>query len=507
MSLLSLFGNPQYLLSNLNATSNALSAQISAQSGFPFVADEATRSKIDFDELIYSLSSGKGKRRCDGDGTLKALVNFSGAAFFSSEQPILDKCAQQGGEEARVVEFELDWFDGDGKKAEKFMHFFNNHYGVATAPLASLLLDKKIQLKIAKYYLKAEEKLSRKFQIKDGIDKRIVQRFAIIAVSCWLLEKAIKVDFHIENIVKLLVEIFKDKQTRICRTDSTERLLQLFIEDYIHSRDKYGMSVNDKKSARHDIFARSHSLGSLRGIASEFQGRKCLWLPTDTFNEILSRQTTYGASTAKKKLHEKGYLQKFGNAYYRWYNFGEASTNAYCVFLPEHTETACVAEDKDAESALQINPLPPLMAGFVSLTSQQIDMVINAELASKLGVKNKGKLFLHTWGAKEFLLLTTKASEKAVPLDFQKVNNSFVATDDALKAVLQASNIRLERRKCLLLSDITVSGKTPSAMLYIDNPHGQWYETINDSDPYRVMDKICRKSKTNRSNIQALLEE
>ena len=123
LAMLSLFCNPQFLLNNLNATSNALSAQISAQSGFPFVADEATRSKIDFDELIYSLSSGKGKRRCDGDGTVKELVNFSGAAFFSSEQPILDKCTQQGGEEARVVEFELNWFDGDDKKAENFLDF------------------------------------------------------------------------------------------------------------------------------------------------------------------------------------------------------------------------------------------------------------------------------------------------------------------------------------------------------------------------------------------------
>ena len=43
LSMLSLFGNPQFLLSNLNSTGNALEAQVSAQSGFPFAADEATR--------------------------------------------------------------------------------------------------------------------------------------------------------------------------------------------------------------------------------------------------------------------------------------------------------------------------------------------------------------------------------------------------------------------------------------------------------------------------------
>lgn len=160
LAMLSVFGNPHFLLSNLNATSNALATQVSALSGFPFVADEATRSKIDFDEMIYSLSSGKGKRRCNGDGTLKKLVNFSGAAFFSSEQSILDRCSEQGGEEARVIEFELNWFEKDRKKAEEFLRFFNTHYGVAAEPLARLILDNGIQRKIVKHFMKAQEKLS-----------------------------------------------------------------------------------------------------------------------------------------------------------------------------------------------------------------------------------------------------------------------------------------------------------------------------------------------------------
>lgn len=507
ISFLSLFGAPDFLLSNLNSTENALVTQISALSGFPFGADEATRTNIDFDELIYSLSSGKGKRRCKGDGTLKPLVNFSGAAFFSSEQPILDKCHALGGEEARIVEFEFPWFDGNGDKAEKFENFFNQHYGVVTEPLAKLLLDPKVQKKIGKNYRRFYAMLKKMVTAKDGVDNRILQRFAIICTACWLLEKALKVGLHMDAIIKLLLQVFQEKQTRICRTDGTERLLQLFVEDYVHNQDRYSSVIDSRKSARHINYASTPRPGSLRGVASKFQGKDCLWLPIDTFNEILNRQTTYGASTAKKKLNEKGYLPKFGNAYYRWYNFGATSANAYCIFLPDQLEMVHEAEEVLPESAPPPTPTSFKVAGFVSLTAQQVDMVLNDELAYQLGLKNKGKLFLHACSNRDFLLLSSKPSKNALPLVFEKVNNSFVAVDASLSSILEATSLNIGRRECLFLSDISIAGKTPSAMIYLDNPHGQICEKNDDRDPYRIPTAFRNRPVINLKNRRSLLDE
>ena len=494
LMMLSQFGNPQYLLSNLNATSNALEAQVSAQSGFPFVADEATHAKVDFDDLIYSLSSGKGKRRCNGDGTVKKLVNFSGAAFFSSEQPILDKCTQQGGEEARVVEFELNWFDGDDKKAENFLDFFNNHYGVAIEPLANLILEKNIQKKIINHFKKAKKSISEKVLIRDGIDKRIIQRLAIIAVSAWLLQKAIKVDLHIEAIVELLIEIFEEKQTRICRTNAEDFLIQLFVEDYIHNKSNYTDNPSIKKGVHHQRFELQYTKSSIRGMVSNFQGRDCLWIPIDVFNEILAKQSTYGSNTAKKKLHNKGYLHKFGNCYYQWFNFGATSANAYCVFLPEHTVEQEIVAAEITDAPLKVEPQSKLVVGFVSLTSQDCSMVLNAELAEKLGLEKSKDLFLQVWGAKEFLLLTNKASESAIKLSFQKIGSSFVATDDSLLEALKAAKLSVKRCERLLLTDINIqASKSASAIIFTDNPHGQWCGQINDKSPYDTEDVYSKK--------------
>lgn len=504
LSMLSIFGNGQFLLSNLNATSNALAAQISGQSGFPFCADEATRSNIDFDELIYSLSSGKGKLRCNGDGTLKKPVNFSGAAFFSSEQPILDKCTEQGGEEARVVEFEIDWFDGDGEKAERFLRFFNTHYGVVAPHLAALILNPKIQRAVVRNFNRFYSMLKKMIQTRDGIDNRILQRFAIICTACWLLEKALKVGLHMDAIVKLLTEVFQEKQTRICRTDGTERLLQLFVEDLIHNRDQYLLDKDVKKSARHSSYI--PHVGSLRGISSTFQGKPCVWLPSDTFNEILNRQSTYGANTAKKKLHEGGYLCKFGEAYYRWHNFGTTSANAYCIFLPQQLNVSQYPTNSANNSTLSTAPPPKMVAGFVSLTSQQTDMVINKSLADALGVKTSKDLFLHTFGAKDFLILDTTPSDSALKLTFTKTNDSFVSTNPKILDVLKTANIHVGRLTRLLITDISISSKQPCATIFVQNPYGQWCGSINNASPYQTSD-VFNNGLTKNINKANLLSE
>lgn len=501
-AMLSIFGNSEYLLSNLNATGNALETQVSSLSGYPFVADEATRSKLDFDELIYSLSSGKGKRRCNGDGTLKDLVTFSGAAFFSSEQPILDKCAEQGGEEARVIEFEMDWFDGNSSKAERFLNFFNNHYGVAIDPLAHLFLDIGIQKKIVKHFLKAQRKLAEKVCIKNGIDKRIVQRLAIIAVSCWLLQKAIKVDMHIDGLVHLLFEVFEDKQSRICRTDAESLLLQLFVEDYISNKSSYCDDPMIEKGTRHQRYILQPKQGSMRGMVSKFQGRDCLWLPVSVFNEILSRQSTYGASTAKRILHEKGHLQKFEKSYYRWFNFGPTSANAYCIFLPATLQTHEEPIELPQEDCLDIVPPEKLIAGFVGLTVQEHAMILNSALAERLRVKKEKELYLHTWGARDFLVLSTKKSDSAIRLNFQKADSSFVTTDDRLSEILRTINISIKGRERILFTDIELQSQDSCAIIHTSNPFGQYTDQIKDTDPYDIPNVFGSQSPLKIKNKQ-----
>ena len=488
-SLLSLYGKPDFLLSNLHATANALSTQISQQAGLPFVADEATHSKLDFDDLIYSLTAGKDKRRCNGDGSLKPMTTFSGAMFFSSEHPILDKCDDHGGEEARVLDFEFDWFDGDGQKAERFSRFFNSHYGVAVAPLMQLIFDNRIKKNILKNYRRTYARLLEKANCETGIDRRIISKLALILVSGWLLQKALKVDFHLDEVEKLLWQVQDAKKDRTIRMNGVEMLLQLFTEDMVKNPDTY-IRYPSKRHARHAQFPPT---GKVSGSMDIFKGRDCVWIPQNQFQKILDQQTQYGSDTAKRMLHEAGYLEKFGKSYYRWHNFGAASTNAFCLYPPSsdvyaHREHQ-IEEEIIVNEALSVIHMPPqkMVLGFVRVTAQDVHMVMNHPLAEKMNLREGSKLWITLFQGKGTIWLGSKEESNGVSLIFKKEGRDWVSTCPSISSIVSSMDLKMNTLSRILLTDINFYAGNV-AIVNCTNPFGQWCGDISIQHPYDTRD-------------------
>jgi hypothetical protein len=132
-------------------------------------------------------------------------------------------------------------------------------------------------------------------------------------------------------------------------------------------------------------------------------------------------------------------------------------------------------------------------------------MLLNAELAAQLQIRQLKPMFLHLWGAKEFLLLSSQPSDNAVKVSFRKVNDVYVSTDGIISAVLQAANLFLTSRNRLFLTDIRISGKPPSATIEISNPNGQCYGQIDDHDPYCISDIFPKVSPQKKNH--SLLED
>jgi hypothetical protein len=138
------------------------------------------------------------------------------------------------------------------------------------------------------------------------------------------------------------------------------------------------------------------------------------------------------------------------------------------------------------EDCLDIEPPEKLIAGFVGLTVQEHAMILNRALAERLGVKKEKELYLHTWGAKDFLVLSTKKSDSAIQLNFQKVDGSFVATDDRFSDVLRASKLSVKGRERILFTDIELQSQDSCAIIHTSNPFGQYTDQIKDTDPYDI---------------------
>lgn len=110
----SVFGSPKEgtgLIKDFHATDTAIFAMLQ-DCGMIHLFDEATlRERDNFSSMLYSLSKGVDKLRCNSDGTLKERQSFSGSVVITGEQSLLEQSSVNLGLYARMVEV---YFDHEG---------------------------------------------------------------------------------------------------------------------------------------------------------------------------------------------------------------------------------------------------------------------------------------------------------------------------------------------------------------------------------------------------------
>ena len=163
--------------------------------------------------------------------------------------------------------------------------------------------------------------------------------------------------------------------------------------------------------------------------------------------------------------------------------------------------------DEETETSPKIEPPQMLVAGFVSLTCQQAAMVLNMALGDALGINSKKVLYLNVIGKNGDLVLSDKPSVNAIKLSFKKDGDSFVAVDCVLSSLMATIGLKVSSKKRLLLTDVKALDKKACAMIFTNNPHGQWYGDIDDRYPFKISDVYSNKRPKNIGKIRSLLEE
>ena len=104
---LAIFGNPKFLMSKFNATSNALENFSVALNDFPSGIDELqsiNKFQRDFvDELLYNFENGRIRARLTRQGTFQPFKYFSGCRITTGEQPLTTEFSNEGAKK-RCVE-------------------------------------------------------------------------------------------------------------------------------------------------------------------------------------------------------------------------------------------------------------------------------------------------------------------------------------------------------------------------------------------------------------------
>ena len=148
----SVYGNPRELCSTKDDTNNARILKLGTHNNLPFCVDEITNmDAMAFSDLIYAMSSGKGKDRMEASGNkLRANhTKWQTISLCSSNASFYEKLAsakmKPDGEMMRMIEYNIDANDVfDVETAKKMFDFqLQENYGHAGIIYAEWLVRNK----------------------------------------------------------------------------------------------------------------------------------------------------------------------------------------------------------------------------------------------------------------------------------------------------------------------------------------------------------------------------
>ena len=469
----SLFFSPRHSIENFNATENALYALLEERGAYPLLCDEATHTpSIDWDSLLYTLPTGKERRRCDNKGKLKPLVEFSGAIIMTSETSILDRSQGYGGQECRILEFNMNPFDGNPRLAETIRNFCFQHYGWATEPLITLLLNEEEQAKLVARYQQSCERLLKKapFEIT-GVERRLIQLCALILTSGYVLRKAIKCNLDLASIERYLIAHITSKVESRDNRDLADKILDKITGFVCTNQDKFPTVASLSTQATHKHY------GAFWGATGFYGSKACVWIQEHILAERIIATEMKTKNTTLKALCDKKLLIKFYDKRYTIQkDFGKVRSNYYCFVLPDNpslirkfddhsntkpsvaTLSARLAEDYDIKDFENNNAERNIPYLAISHGGNNSYAIFASEPFRKLmSMTSKSTLYATYFSDDKALVLTKSTfAVNSIPLRFDKESNGIVAKGISVNNLLDkiAMNIPLNHR--LVMTEFSV---------------------------------------------------
>ncbi len=523
----SIWGCPRRLVHNFDTTEQAFFKMLEKFPGIPYLGDEATYTpSFDWDSLVYTLPAGTGRRRCKSDGDIREPVDFSTSVIITSEHSILDKCKGIEGQYVRMIELTLPWFEGNGELADAIKPFANEHHGWAGEALAKLLLSDGFVKKLCrKYRWFYSRRIARLGKAPNGYEARLSQRLALIEVTAWAFQKAIKVDLHCECVM-LLLEDAVAKSLCELKSESQNSVYDLIVGEVVKHKTKFPMEAELKENSEVDIWG-------MRGYTGNSQ---CVWILKEKFQQIVAKQEKIGIRTACRQLHQQGALMYYydksnGNGRFaKEENIGGIKAVCYCLLLIKDVSTLqkIVSTPKDKfgrqdvlanlynrkklpylkykdELKLEFEEKPKLGIGFLRLTNQSTALVINQPLAKAIDLDKKLFVtFIKTEGL--MVLHPSKLECESIEFKAKKIKGGYVVEDDRVGQLYEyMMNENLLYKNRTIFTDISIEPDVKGMVLInIRNEFGRETVPLNEEEPLTICD-ILDDKKANKSQIEKLL--
>lgn len=288
----SIWGRPDNdMISNLSNTAIANERLCNFYRNMPIFLDELQIAKArykSFDEVIYTLTEGKGKERGTVDNGIREQTSWQTIIILNGEEPITSDTSKEGVKN-RVIEINDDTpIIEDGNATVKFIQ---DNYGFAGKEFIDLIADRK-QL----------EQVNNKF-VKDISElteyKKQVNAFACIMTADYYCSKLIFNDepLSLDDIREYIRE----------DTDEADRYYNYLIDQLNINKNK--LLKREDNSTQWNI-PTGEIWGKIEQTIEYSNNRKIIGYYI--YPEIVRRifaETSTNWNSIKKKLADRGYIE------------------------------------------------------------------------------------------------------------------------------------------------------------------------------------------------------
>ena len=287
------------LVHTFHSTANALFECLNGIHGMPIVLDDITTNKnIDVENLLYTISNGEEKMRCQQDGTLRdSKSDFDGVVIISSEYPVYELASENQGLKARVIHTQGITWTPNAETAERIKTFVNDTYGFTGVDFANYVANVK-DLKARYRRAKAE---TNKLMIKrDNLSDRLESQYAIFYLTIELMNEYFSLSLNVEDLMKTFLE---PEQSGIDERDIGKKALSL-INDYVIKKIKHFKIFN------HDLKFKGFkdAIGDNLGTIVYEDGKMHIYLPSAEVKRVLANGEIREITSVKTKWKEEGIL-------------------------------------------------------------------------------------------------------------------------------------------------------------------------------------------------------
>ncbi len=354
----SIYGMPKIgdgIIDTLMDTAGYFFENLGKKNGFVQLVDDISAvHDHDFTNELYHISMGKSRGRLSPDGKPRKVETWCTTVVYTGETSIFAQTNKNKGLYARLIEFNFSWLT-ENEDIDAFYDTINGNYGTAIEPLVQTLFNYSSS-DIRNLYKEAFEVVTKRIPVKekDGISRRIVQRFAILIMALNVCNKAWGMNLQVEPILALLEEAYLNNIAVVDPITIAIEGLKAEILDH------------------NQLFIRNPSVNALGqrawGVHGKYNNRNCLWISEEKMEGMAKSAGVQNLKDIQKELADRGFLVRDKSNHYRFdRNFENGfDKKCYGVYLNSSMQpnvyTFCKKKRKAKKDLPRKKTIPSVLA-------------------------------------------------------------------------------------------------------------------------------------------------